>query len=163
MLKIKLLTALIVLTINNGNCQNTIEEKSQIHKSVIKVLRKEGEKFTIQDFTKKSVFSSFDFRGGGRGLDTASNKIWNKKEWIDFVKNIDTASITDYSLNIKSSQNRAKKQLTFAPILFSKENDKALSIVKLYSSSSGQLAAWYYEKEKGIWVLKASQIISLID
>jgi hypothetical protein len=164
MLKITLFTALMVLIVNTGNCQNTIsDDKNEIYKNVVNMLKKDGEKFTVKDFTKKSVFSNFDFNDGGRGIDTISNKVWNKKEWIAFIKSIDTASITDYSLNIKPSKKRAKTQITFAPIMFSKENDKALCIGQLYSLSSGQVTAWYYQKEKAIWILKGWQVFSYID
>lgn len=165
MLKIKLLTALIILTINNGICQNRTDgDKTEIHKGVVKALRKEGVKFNVFGFTDKSTFSNFDFSGGGRGLDTRSSRAWNKKEWIDFVKGIDTASIANYSLNINAHQSSAKKELIFAPIIFSKEKDKALCFTKLYSKiGGGQVTAWYYEKEKGTWILKDWQTFLLID
>jgi hypothetical protein len=62
-------------------------------------------------------------------------------------------------------QNYEKNELIFAPIIFSKENDKALCIGKLHSVSdgSGQVTAWYYEKEKGKWVLRDRQIFSMLD
>lgn len=166
MLKIKILAALIIFTINNGNCQNkAYDDRAEIHKSLVRTLHKRGVKFSVLGYTKKRVFSDFDFGGGGRGLDTISNRIWNKKEWIAFVKGIDTASVLDYSLNINASQNRKKEELIFAPIIFSKENDKALCIGKLYhvSNGSGQVTAWYYEKEKGKWILRDWQIFSMID
>jgi hypothetical protein len=165
MLKIKLLTAVIALTVSAGNCQDKGSDKNEIHKCVIRELKKEGHKFNIQSATKKSIFSSFDFGGGGRGLDTTSNNIWNRKEWIDFVKTIDTASIREYALNSNAKITPAKNRLIFAPIIFSKENDKALCIGTLFSTTNGggQTTAWYYQKENGIWALKASQIISLID
>ncbi|MFD0940281.1 hypothetical protein [Pedobacter boryungensis] len=167
MLKIKILVALIILTANNGNCQNkAYDDKTEIHKSVAKILRKEGTKFSVLGTTKKNIFSNFAFSEGGGGLDTSPNRPWNKKEWIGFVKSIDTSAITNYSLNIhKTSQKHAENELIFAPIIFSKENDKALCIWELHSvsSGSGQVAAWYYEKEKEKWILKGSQIVSISD
>ncbi|MFI5451112.1 hypothetical protein ACHMWN_03055 [Pedobacter sp. UC225_61] len=166
MLNIKILAVLIILTISKANCQNRVyDEKGEIHKRVVSALKKEGEKFAIYPSTKKSSFSNFDFSGGGRGLDTISNRVSNKKEWINFIKSIDTASITDYQLDINNTSSKEIKQLIFAPILFSKKNDKALCITKIYSISSqtGQVSAWYFEKEKSIWILKDVQIFLLIN
>jgi hypothetical protein len=166
MLNIKIIAVLIILTINKGNCQSSInDEKNEIHKTVLKALKKEGEKLVIFPSTKKNSFSNFDFAGGGRGLDTVSKRISNNREWIDFIKNIDTASIVDYPLNINGSEKNKNKQLTFAPIIFSKENDKALCISKTYSilSQTGQVNAWYFEKEKSSWILKDKQVFSFIN
>lgn len=69
MLEIKILAALIILTINNGNYQNRTDgDKTEIHKGVVKALRKEGVKFNVFGFTDKSTFSNFDFSGEGKGL-----------------------------------------------------------------------------------------------
>lgn len=166
MLNIKLLAAFIILTMTKGYCQNKIENgKTEIHKSVLKALKKEVEKFAIYPRTKKNSLSNFDFAGGGRGLDTLSNRTSNKREWLDFIKKIDTALIADYPLNLHHISKKRNKQLIFAPVIFSKGNDKALCISKTYSllSQTGQATAWYFENEKEIWVLKDVQPFLLIN
>ena len=166
MLKIKMLTVIIILIINKANCQSRVyDDKTEILKSVIRMLQKERAKFVIYPTTKKSSFSNFDFGGGGRGLDTISSRVSNKKEWVDFIKSIDTASTTDYPLNIKNTSKIKNKQLIFAPILFSNKKDKALCVNKIYSLSSktGQASAWYFEKENSIWKLKDVHTFLLIN
>lgn len=166
MLKMKILAALLILIINKANCQHIKNDNLKIHQMVIRSLQKEGVDFIVNPSTTKNIFSGFDFKSGARGIDTSSNRIWNKPDWIMFVKEIDTALLEDYSIEkpvefIKP----AKYQLSFAPVIFSKAKDKALCLVKLYAASSGtgQISAWYFENEKGKWINKSSQTFSLIN
>ncbi|WAC41195.1 hypothetical protein [Pedobacter sp. SL55] len=165
MLKLNLLVMFLSLTIASGNCQTkTDSEKIKIHQSVITKLKKEGEKFHIYPSTRKASLSSFDFTGGGRGLDTNSNRAWNNKEWISFVKNIDTSSISDYPIYLNSNREK-RKELIFAPIFFSKDGTKALAIAKFYSytSQTGSGMAWFFERDNNVWKVKDMQIFSTIN
>ena len=154
------------LTITNGNCQTkTDSERAEIHRSVVDKLKKEGEKFYVYPSTSKASLSSFDFAGGGRGLDTNSNRAWNNKEWISFVKNIDTSSISDYPIYRKTAIKEKRKELIFAPIFFSKDGTKALAFAKLnsYSSQTGSGMAWFFERDNNAWKLKDMQVFSIIN
>jgi len=157
---------LLSLTITNGNCQTkTDNERIKIHRSVVNKLKEEGEKFYIYPSTRKASLSSFDFAGGGRGLDTNSNRAWNNKEWISFVKNIDTSSISDYPIYLKTTNKEKRKELIFAPIFFSKDRTKALAIAKFYSytSQTGSGMAWLFERDNNAWKVKDMQVFSIIN
>ena len=137
MVNIKIIIALISFTSSMSYGQNkSLDEKTEIYQIVAKSLKKGGTRFAITPFTRKSILDDFDFKSGGRGLDTNSNKIYNKKQWIDFIRSVDTAGIKDYPLKFNKPQNiKNKQELTFAPIIFSNDQHKALCINRLFSSS----------------------------
>lgn len=124
MLKLNLLLVFLISSIIHGNCQTDIY-RIKIHKSVVKTLKKQQEGFYIHSFAKRSSFSNFDFARGGKGLDTNSKRVWNSIEWISFVKSIDTSSVSEYVLNIGTVNRGEKKELIFAPVIFSKDGSKA--------------------------------------
>jgi len=166
MLKLNLLVMFLMFTITNGNCQTKIDDdRIKIHKSVIDILKKERGKFRVHPFTKKTSFSSFDFASGGRGLDTNANRAWNNKEWISFVHSIDTSSISDYPLHINTPDKEERKELVFAPIIFSKDGTKALAIAKLYfyESQTGSGMAWFFERDNNVWKVKDMQLFAIIN
>lgn len=164
MLKLNLLLMFMISIIVHGNCQTDID-RLKIHKSVVKILKKEQEEFYIHSFAKRNSFSNFDFAGGGRGLDTNSNSVWNNSEWISFVKSVHTSSVSEYALNIGTVNRGEKKELIFAPIIFSNDETKALSIAKLYSSASksGSGIAWFFHRQNKGWKLSGMQIFSFIN
>ncbi len=166
MLKLNIYIIVVLLTVTKDNCQNKLlEDKIAIHKEVVSTLKRGKEKIVVYNYTKKSSFSSFDFAGGGKGLDTNSTRVWNKNAWSNFVKSIDTASLEEYPLNIPSKKNDKSKKLVFAPVIFSNNNDKALCIGKLYSVSgtSGSGIAWFFERENGQWTIKDMQVFLIIN
>ncbi len=165
MLRFKLLTAIILLAITEGNCQKVQDEKTEVHKTVIKQLKQEGEKFNIYPTTKKSSFRNFGFAYGGQDLDTISSKPSNQRDWILFIKSIDTSIIGDYALTSIKIGQKEKRNLIFAPVVFSKDGSKALCIATIYSkkSQTGSGIAWLLERKERVWSIVETQTFVYID
>lgn len=158
---------LVILTLTSCYSQKRfINDKIVIHKLAIKSIKEEKRKFSIFPVTKKSSLQGFDFIGGGRGLDTISLKPWNEKEWIEFINNIDTSNIEDYSLkeNVKFNTNTSnlKSVVVFAPVIIS--NNKALCVAKFYSKTTGSSStSWFFKKNKNVWEIVGEQVFSITD
>src|SRR6476660_6040959 len=68
----------------------------KIHKEVISRLRESDTKYRIFLRTDKSVFANFHFEDPS-GVDSRPDRIWKMPEWKQFLSNIDTASLSNYS------------------------------------------------------------------
>ncbi len=142
MLKFRIFFILAILTHTSCHSQkHYIDDRIVIHKLAVKSIKEDNRKVKVFPATKKSSFHGFDFMGGGRGLDTISPKPWNEKEWIDFIKKIDTSNIEDYPLkeNVKLNANTShlKSLVIFAPVIIS--NNKAYVLQNFILKAQGAL------------------------
>ncbi|WP_316791487.1 hypothetical protein [Pedobacter frigoris] len=163
----RIIIVILLIASNSGFAQSKhSDDRTLVHQYVLKNLKAEGNKLNVFPSTKKRSFDGFDFKATSN-LDQSPEKPWNKKEWIEFLSNVDTGAVKDYPLKwVKKQSNGAVKTATpgsqtliFAPALFSADNSKVLIIAALYSPnrSSGSNMAWYFERTEHKWQLKGVQ------
>ncbi|MGF1924443.1 MAG: hypothetical protein ACQUHE_09720 [Bacteroidia bacterium] len=169
---IKYFILILVLFSENISAQEIDKNIFIIYQKVMRFIREPNVKYQVATKTNKYMFDGFDFTNPS-GLGVDSNKIWERTEWKGFLTTIDTGGIVDYGLNsngerwFKSPAKRIKNytNLEFAPVIISKEGDKAISLLTKYSrvSNSGSSMAFFLEKENGNWKMKYVHTYSFFD
>ncbi|TDQ06673.1 hypothetical protein ATK78_4332 [Pedobacter metabolipauper] len=145
-------------------------ESFNIYNLVIKNLKK-ADKLTVREKTEKSYLKDFDFKNPIFGYDV--NGSFNQKDWILFLNDVDTGTIKDYKLQTKGDkwfkdnlENNPSYEIIFAPVIFSNNLDKAISIFGLYSTlskSSGGTTVFFFERQKNEWMLKSYVTVLYFD
>lgn len=133
-----------------------------IHKKILKVMHLRTSRDLINLLTDKQLFGYIDLTNPSNNtLDTNTTKFWHKKDWVNFLANIDTSSIQNYPLKsgkkpwFKIKKSMYRYSVFVSPAVFNKNNDKALCVLR-YSGelSGGAILATFFEKINNIWVIK---------
>lgn len=151
-LKIKLLAMFIALIVAKGKCQTTDGDRDKIHKLLFSAIKKSQSDFTLLKTTRRTILKNFDFAHGGKTLSDDQKLPSNSKEWIEFIKGIDTSKVTDYNLNI-SRDKKSTTEVMFSPVMFSQDGKKALCLSRTFDTKGiiGSEMAWYFKKNEEKW------------
>lgn len=162
------LTGLLISSHSYGkNCSDTL----QIYKSIIKTLKQQHPKLSVAAETNKSYFKDFNFKNpSDHTLGLNDKKIWERSDWRFFLNNVEIDKIRDFELKSNNKlwfKRPAKKReiagISFSPIIFSLENNKAFCISNIKTGTSGSIVVWFYEKENNSWVYKDFITLKMYD
>lgn len=155
----KSLATVVLLLINVFNvCSQTKEDQKLIYTTATNIIRYELDSVKVVSGTKKSEFIGFNFQDISN-INTSSKAAWNQHDWKMFLSHVNLANVVDgkipiaeiYLLNTDS-----KKEghiITFTPILFSEDGNKAFLIAKTsnFKNSSISRIACYFIKRNSSW------------
>lgn len=156
------LNLLLILNANVFGQKSSEYSLNEIHNRVLDHLRKEPTRhYYVAAKTNKSYLKNFNFKDPS-GLDLDKEKIWHKPGWKAFLNAVDTSRITDYQLASAGkpwfiSPKKPGCSLIFAPVIISRNADKALCIFNVFKDGSGSYMACYLELERNKWHIKQSQ------
>lgn len=162
---------LLSLGATKAFCQeNNSIEVMKIHKIIFNKLKVENANLFVSKKTSKRVYMDFDFKNPP-SVDTSSNVIWEQKVWKDFMSEVDTSSIKNYSLETNknllpfTAKGNNSEELIFAPVIISKEHNRAICLLQSFrkDSKTGSEIVYLLDKENGQWCVKYVSTFAYFD